>query len=225
MGKADRYFNAPIQLLSGFLVNSNKSISDIMYYCCYERATVDDISIEEAAEYYGITLGNLLNVEKRGKVLYDSIDKTVVVGINRDKMFEFYKEDKTEFEKSCFLAFLSLKSILQKKPYCKIDNKFFLARMDGKCKSITDLTQLSEKVFNYANEYQTVKIKRALSDSWGLVTYSRYTRGFYVSFSLSLTDLIYEAEKRRQSVKNKQRKDFESSALKLALERLQKTSA
>lgn len=224
MEKAERYFNAPIQLLSGFLVNSKKSINDVMDYSCYEHSVNEGVSLEGAADFFGIILRDIPNVKKNGAQLYRTIDKSVVVGINKNKLFEFYKEEKTEFEKACFLAFLSLKSILQKKPYCKIENKFFLARMDGKCKSIKDLTELSEQVFKYSNEYQTVKIKRALADSWGLVTYSRYTRGFYVSFSLSLTDLIYEAEKRRQSVKNKQRKEFENNALKMALERLQKTS-
>jgi hypothetical protein len=79
---------------------------------------------------------------------------------------------------------------------------------------------LSSSIYKYANEYQTKKIKYQLSEYWNLITYSRYTRGFYVSFSLSLDELVYEAEKRRKSVKEKQKRQLQNEAVKNALIRL-----
>jgi hypothetical protein len=64
------------------------------------------------------------------------------------------------------------------------------------------------------------KIKFELSQSWGLTTYSRYTRGFYVSFTLSLEELVFEAEKRRKSLKEKQARQRECNAVQAALNRL-----
>ena len=215
-----KYLNVPIELLSGFLRDKVETINNILYYGCYEYSIKNDITIGGAASYFGLTLGNEAFAKKQGVTLLNSINTTVMVGINVSKLFEFLKEDKTDFDKACFLAFLALKSILMKKPYCKITNTFLLSRMNGDAKSLEDHGYLSEEVFKYANDYQIVKIKRALSDSWGLVTYSRYTRGFYVSFALSLEDLVYEAEKRKKSTKDKQRKEAERVALKKALERL-----
>ena len=64
------------------------------------------------------------------------------------------------------------------------------------------------------------KIKTELRDNWNLITYSRYTRGFYVSFKLDLEQLVYEAEKRRKSTKEKQAQLAEKLALEKALSRL-----
>ena len=133
--------------------------------------------------------------------------------------WDYRNNEKTEFDKVCLLAFLGIKSIIQNKAYCKIDNRFLLARMDGKAKSV-DFPALSKCIGKYANEYQTKKIKSALRNSWGLCTYGRYTRGFYVSFSMNLDSLVFEAEKRRKSTKEKQHKKLENEAVKKALLKL-----
>lgn len=98
--------------------------------------------------------------------------------------------------------------------------------MSGKSKSVNDWKELPEHIYKYCNEYQTSKkIIPALREAWGLVYYSRYTRGFYVSFTLTLDQLVYEAEKRRKTVKDKQRKEQEKEAVKKAMERLNKPLA
>jgi hypothetical protein len=73
--------------------------------------------------------------------------------------------------------------------------------MDGKVKSIKDVSELSEKMRFFAQEYQTLKIKRELQDNWGLTYYAQQTRGFYFSFKLELKSLIREALKiKRKSI-------------------------
>lgn len=225
----DRYFNFPIQFLQGFLadpenVYSKNVLDDIIDYAVYSRFLEESGTkakrLDACETFYGIHLGNKNNTYKNGKELYESIDdKAVMVGINKNMFFDYYKNEKSEFEKVCLLGFLAIKSILQKKTYCKIDNKFWLSRMDGKPRSC-ELSDLSEPIQKYSNHYQTRKIKEALEDGWNLKTYSHYTRGFYVSFNLSKEDLVYEAEKRRKSVKDKQRKDIERKARQQALDRL-----
>ncbi len=220
-----RYFNFPIQLLEGFLTDQLKVLNNICDYAIYDHCLklehgTEIQRITASAEYFNVTLGSVQRTLKDGKALHNSIDeKSPKVGINLTIFWDYFKNEKTEFDNVCLLAFLAIKSIVQKKTYCKVDNRFLLARMDGKAKSC-DFEQLSSEIFKYANEYQTKKIKTALRNGWSLTTYSRYTRGFYVSFSMTLESLIYEAEKRRQSTKEKQYKIAEKEALNNVLLRL-----
>ena len=77
--------------------------------------------------------------------------------------------------------------------------------MDGKVKAVHEVSELSEKLRFYTQEYQTLKIKRELQENWGLVYYAQQTRGFYVSFKLDLKSLITEAMKRKRKTIEKQR--------------------
>ncbi|MFL9845128.1 hypothetical protein [Flavobacterium rhizosphaerae] len=226
----EKYLNIPVQLLEGFLVDKQVVLNNICDYAIYAHSLkLEDGTEEEcfasAADFYKITYQKVI-IKKRfknAKELYDYLpENSPKVGLNLSRFWDYYKNHKKEFEIACLLAYLAIKSILGKKSYCKMDNKFLLARMDGKTHSCA-FDELSDEVFKYANEYQTKKIKNALSDTWGLVTYSYHTRGFWVSFKLSLDDLVFEAEKRREAVKEKQRKEEIKSARDKALERLNKS--
>ena len=222
----EKYFNAPIQLYQGFMIDSNNCLSNVANYACYEYTVKHGCSFKDAATYFNISFGgdnnkrSLLNAEAKGKQLYNSTpDKSPNVGIKLSTYWQYYKDFKTDFEKICLLAYLSIQSIVQKKSYCKIDNSFFLSRMDGNA-GVIDLIQLSLEIKKYGKEYQLVKIKKELILNWNLKHYSRHTRGFYVSFSMNLEDLIYEAEKRRKSYNEKQLKEEEKKAVAKVLERL-----
>jgi len=140
-----------------------------------------------------------------GKVLYQRYLNSPMTGIERHVYSEFNKLEKSDFEKACFLAYLALKSIVGNKTFQKADNKLLWSRMDGKVKTIKDVSELSEKVRYFAQEYQTLKIKRELQDSWGLIYYAQQTRGFYFSLKLELKSLIREALKRKRKSIEKQR--------------------
>ncbi len=235
-GKA-RYFNFPIILLKGFLINHRDVLNNIIEYAMYvhcksylEKDGFEwTINVENnikklmslSESFFGVKTNDKMKTFKNGKILFQSIpDKTPMVGLNIDIFLDFYNNEKDEFEKVCLLGFLAIKSIVQNKPYCKIVNKFWLSRMEGNAKSINEISELSIPIRKYANEYQTKKIKNELIDNWGLKHYSRYTRGFYVSFILSLEELVFEAENRRKSNKAKQRKLNEKIAIEKALNRL-----
>lgn len=219
--KTEKYFNFPIVLLNGFLRNDREALSNIFDFAIYENSLNYDCgeleSIRKACKYFGVKAGNIESTFENGKLLFESIPQnTPKAGLKLELFFEYYKTEKTEFEKICLLGFLAIKSILQKQPYTKITNKYFLSRMDGKTKSVKDYSELSAEILKYANEYQIKKIKYELIFNWGLEHYSRYTRGFYVSFSLDLETLIYHAEKRRLTTHKKQRIEQEKLALKKA---------
>lgn len=226
MNESPKYFNFPVELLAGFMDDSKAVLSNVCDYSIYEHflklceGTVDE-RMSSACHYFGITLSNSTKSRSNGRMLYDSIDRnSPKVGISLSIFWDYYNNNKDPFEKACLLAFLALKSIIQNKPYCKLENRFLWARMDGYRYSIDEISQLSDSIKPFAKEYQTVKIKNALRDGWGLVTYSRYTRGFYISFTLTLDQLVYEAEKRRKSTREKQNKAAERAAIEKAMKRL-----
>lgn len=222
----ERYFNFPIQLLNGFMNDSMKILDSIVDYAIYEHSLKlilgsEIENMKDSSNYYKITLGDYKKSLANGKRAYRSLaHNSPKVGLNVSLFWDFYSNDKTEFDKICLLGFLAIKSILGAKPYCKLDNKFWLSRMDGQIKSVNSINELSKEIIQYANEYQTKKIKTALRNNWGLITYSRYTRGFYVSYSISLEQLIYEAEKRRAAIKERQYKQQEKDALEMVLEKI-----
>ncbi len=225
----ERYFNFPIQLLEGFMTEPREILNNICDYAIYAHSLKLEYGNEKermksSASYFKVVLNNKDTELENGKYWMRIIpSNSPMVGMKLDIYWDYYKNDKTDFEKVCLLGFLAIKSILQKKPYCKITNKYWLSRMDGNPKQCK-IEELSEPIQKYANEYQTKKIKTELRDNWKLRTYSRYTRGFYISFNLSLDKLVLEAEKRRKSTKEKQYKLKEKAALKKALNEIYETA-
>jgi len=204
------YINIPIQLLSGFLEDSRSSVRNIYYYALY--ATFIKIAKGSTKERYREAC-QWLNFQEldreenlqRGKILYDRFKQAPMTGIERNLYSEYNKPEKSDFEKACFLAYHAMKSIVGNKNFQKADNKLLWARMDGQVKAIRDITEISEPVRFFTQEYQTLKIKRELQENWGLVYYAQQTRGFYVSFRLDLKSLIVEAMKRKRKSVEKQR--------------------
>ena len=226
----EEYFNFPICLLNGFLREPDKVLNDILYYAIYSRSiTLDYSKIDQrfiySAESLGVSIGgNPTLKRKRGQELYESIPNNVPrSGISREMFWDFYKEEKTDFERVCLLAYLALKSIIGNKTYAKIGNNILLARMDGKERTITDFSELSDEVRKYANEYQTKKIKNELMLFYGLTYYSRYTKGFYFSFKLDNYELIKIAETRRKNNKLKEIERQQKESLNKVLNELNTT--
>ena len=223
----EKYFNFPIQLLEGFLDDSRKCLNAISDYAIYSHSLnleLDDElnNFKSSAKWFNLTYPNYLKGYKSGEMVYESIpEKSVMVGINLTIWWDYYKNDKTEFDKVCLLGFLAFKSILQDKPYCKVTNKYWLSRMNGKA-SAHEIEDLPANLLKFSNEYQLKKIKTALQHEWYLIEYGRYTRGFYISFKLTLEKLVFEAEKRKKSTKDKQLKNAKHQAYLNAINKLHK---
>lgn len=189
----EKYFNFPIQLLAGFMIDENKKVlTDISDYAIYENTLkleygTEIQKIKDSASFYKITLGSVKSTLDNGKILYNSIPtNSPKVGLNLSIFWDFYKNEKTEFDKICLLAFLSIKSLIGIKPYYKATNLFLWSRMDGKIKSLEykeQVCELSKEVRKYANRYQTTKIINELVLKWHLIYYSYHLRGFYLSLS------------------------------------------
>ena len=226
MSGDERYFNFPIWMLRGFMRNSKKSLDDISDYAIYEHYLKlqhggHTARFKAAKKYFSIVIGDDEKSYNNGSKLYECTPNNgPKVGINTSVFFEYYGDHKTDFEKISLLGFLAIKSIVQNKTYCKVTNRFWLSRMDGRVKSVSENDELSDEIKKYANRWQLTKIKDELIINWGLTHYSRFTRGFYVSFKLSLEELIYQAEKKRKSTLIKQKKFEEKVALNRVLDRI-----
>jgi len=213
-----RYFPFPICLLNDAFSNIHQVCDDIMSYAIYwksldESGKTEIARIKKAAKFFSIILGNESRTLQGGKKIYNCCHNKPKSSGNIDVLFDFYKNEKTEYEIACFVAYHALKSIVGKKAYCKVTNRFLLARMAG-YSTVDELPEeLPEPLDKYSKRWQLDKIKTELKLSWGVKIYARYTRGFYVSFSLSLEKLILEAEKRRKQYIHKQLAEKERKAV------------
>ncbi len=227
-----KYFNFPIQLIDGIFKYKIKALTDGLYYALYSHSLKLETEDQGKNSAYNKFVKswswyNVTGVDRdkfsRGKQLFDSIpEKSVKVGLNISIFWDYYKNEKTDFDIACLCAFLAMKSIIGEKPYCKMDNSYLLARMAGKSKAIEDKKELPPEVLYYVNEYQTVKIKNTLRLGWGLKHYSFHTRGFYVSFDENFNDtkLGQIAEKDRKSNKVNQLKEHDKDVRRQVKESL-----
>mgnify|MGYP001019063824 CR=1 FL=1 len=220
----ERYLNFPVQLLAGFMTDKDKVLANIFHYALYTYS----LKLNEGSEsqrkkatikFFNVTDFNL----NKGKAISETIPgKGPFTGFSLNVFWDYYNQEKTPFECAVFLAYCALKSIVGEQSFIKIDNLYLLSRMDGKAKSVEDYDQLSKEVFYYATPYKIRRLKDALVDNWGLKTYGRHTRGFYVSFKMELDALIVQAEIRRKKAKEAYIKKKEQEAYLKAIEKIRK---
>jgi len=222
MSEKEIYYNFPVQLLKGFMMDHSQCLLDVLHYVIYEYTLTltGDRSqkITEAERHYGVSLkSGKTNAWENGAKLYsDYPGFNPITGISRTLFWSYYGQEKTDYEKVVLLAFLALKSIIGNKSHMKLDNKYWFSRMAGNTHSVP-IEFIYPSLSKYAKEYWCRKIKSELSENWGLVTYSIKIRGFYVSFKMNLKALIMEAEKKRQSNKEKQKRTERDKLLKEVL--------
>jgi hypothetical protein len=219
------YLNFPVQMMQGGFTDIKAVCLKAINYGTYDYMVRNGFSgvngFSEALKELDITYGNHEAGFKSSKDIYqqtkDSIEKLVTVSIKRDLLFEYFKNDKSEFEIAVFLGYVALKSIIGKKPYIKITNDYLLARMCG-YSSIVELEKdYSPERCKYSTRYHLDKVKTKLESDFGLKLYGQKTRGFYVTFKLSLLDLVYHAELKRESRKEKERKALKTDTINQVL--------
>lgn len=222
------YFNFPVCLLEDWMTNIKYCLNKISHYSVYayyatirdedEDEDEDQLTFERAANKFNIEFGNKETAWKTGKKLYESIPSNApYTGIRLGTYWEFYKNEKTEFENVTLLAHLAIKSILADKAYCRITNNFLLARMAGYSRAVADPCELPDSLLPYANHYQLRKIRQELIDKWGLTIYARYTRGFFVSKKMGLDELARLVLLKSRKVRMKRNTKKENRAREKAL--------
>ena len=218
---SERFFNFPIQMMQGVLEGwkeKDEFLKDVLYFHIANHAEkIEDLNeyeeteeqrFKRSAEFWGVKMsGNIERSHERGAELLEEFEKSkVFVGISTEIFWNFYQNEKTQFEWECLVAFLALKSILGKKTFCKSNNALLYARMSGN-ESVTDLHSLT------LSRFHRDKIILKLEIEWNLKYYSRYTKGFYFGIDTTLQDLIFFAEDRRESFKAKELKKSKDEIL------------
>lgn len=225
------YINFPVQLLKGFLTNPKNQLSDMLDYAVYVHSKKMEYSegvsaFKASAKYYGVTYPDLTKSHKVGVDLYKKYGASCpMAGMKLTMWWEYYNGQKSEHQLLYLIGFLALRSILGDSTYCKTENSLFFSRMDGQVKKV-EIEALSKDIAKYCAtkhkaNYWAVKIKDEIY-GWGLKSYSWKTRGFYITTKLSIDELVFEAEKKRDSVKKAAMQNERKNARAIALERIKK---
>lgn len=216
------YLNFPIVLLENIFTDKDDCLDFIIGFVVYQRAhqlfgEVNTGFMKLAADDLFIILGNSQRDIKEAKaylkVAPNPNNLGPYVGVNKDIIFDYYKNDKTEFQIAAFCAFCAVRSILGKKVSCKTNKALIHARMFGyrSTKQMPDkMTAIQKK---YLNRYHMDKLIQELELNWHLKLFGGHCRGFYLSFDLSHCDLAMEHNKAKKKVKVDALKEKKKAAL------------
>jgi len=216
------YFTFPVTILKEAMNDIRKTCDDIMNYCGYVASKKYSGTIKEKMEKAGNDLGIIYNgwensYNKGQEIANNTPKRTPMTSINHDIVFDFYDNHKSEFEIVTFLAFAGIRSILQMKPYTRITNDYLFARMAG-YPSTTEIVTLPgyepkelpvvlpALIDKYNTRFKLDKIKKELQNNWHMKLYGIHTHGFYVSFKLSLNQLVKVVEAKRKRNQEAKRK-------------------
>lgn len=225
-----RYLNFPIYFLKGFLEDPDTNFTFILAYSMYEKVfsenatldSIDDFLLNSEVETYELDLEQLSLL---GEELYDKKiefeeskgKKIPMVGIRVDLFNDFYRMGKNDFELVCLLAYLAIRSIIQKSDYRNIKNNLLLARMAGYSSTGHPIPEeLSH--WMASSRYRRTKVFNALRDRYKLKTAYK-ARGITCSFSLSQEDLefkILQAKSKKQNKGGADRKKAKEKAIERA---------
>ena len=220
--KEERFYNFPVQLMQA-APDIRKFCDDVLDYCIYKQSLTlsGDHAIRDVANYLKDRRNKKEYItEQRGRELYNQMpENAAVTGINNDLIWDFYNIYKTDHEVAVLMAFLALKSILGKKSYCRVTNEYLLLRMAG-YNAKHDMPELPAWLQRYTSRRGMDSLKTDLQRNYGLKLYARYTRGFFVSFTLSLEELIKEVEMKRKKYYESNMKTQVSTAVSKVLKTL-----
>jgi len=218
-----RYLTFPVCLLKDAFDKIKDTCDNIFDYAIYKYSlTLDGTErerMEAALDYYKITPGNLEIMTRNGKNLVNSIpDRSPLTSINKDRIFDFYKNQKSEFNVACFCAFAAIKSILGKKGFCKTNKNFIITRMFG-YNSMKDVPKKKPGLLiKYSKRYYVDKVLTELQMDWHLNLFSDHCRGFYLSFDYSLEALARINIEAKKATKLNELRSKKKEALRKAKE-------
>ena len=132
------YFTFPIVLLK-ILHEDHRSFADnAICWTVYNYAETklhglpERERVEKALSKYGVSTEDLAGWIRHAKRIHRSIEGSkVMTSIEKRTLFDFLENDKSDAEVNELLAFAALRSVIGKKPYCKITDNYWLSRMAG----------------------------------------------------------------------------------------------
>jgi hypothetical protein len=230
----DRYLNFPILFLKEFMSKPDEAFTMILGYSIYYTVYSENAHFESIGDFILCSEPNTyeMDLEELGKIgeaLYIGLKKKEelsgkkipIVGISVDLFNDFYRVEKSDFDLVCLLAFLAIKSILQKSEYRNIKNTLLLARMGG-CPSPGHPIPEEISYWMLSSRYRRAKVIDCLRDRYKMKTAFK-SRGITCSFSLSQEDLEYSIQLAKVKKVNKGNSDRKLAKEK-ALQRIKSRS-
>ena len=207
-------------MLRGFMTNSNEVLCNILNFCVWkEYLSCEDE--DEVNSRLGIKMGSKSLEE--GKRLYNRYanDGFPWTGMRKELYWSYYEKFRDDFDKVTLLAFLAIKSYLGKNKYYKLSNQSNLfKRMSGYKES--DKIKIPKEIAVFTTRYRFDKIKLELKENWKVIFYATHIRGMYFSISMTLDELVLQAEKNKLKSRQKMQTKAVEEARKRALEELKK---
>jgi len=177
----------------------------------------DELLLSESIEFYRFQLAlGVLGLSatpfafENGRELFkNQIKGEPMPMANTSLLMNFYKKDKDSFQVEQLAAYIGLKSILGKTPYCKTNKNHIQARMFGysRFKDVPEEVRQSTSFKKYEIRYQMDKLLNYLRDDWYVKTYSKNMRGMMVAVGddVSYETLVSAAHKSKRKSKRNQR--------------------
>lgn len=228
-GKKLEYYNFPIQLLGGFMIDPMKSLTSILSYNIekYARNSISidhgELPLDRVYEWMDLPISesNFLDLYEHGKTLYNSIpENSPSTGIRIEVFFDYCNNGvyKTKYELIALVAHLALKSILGKSSWKKVNYDFWFSRMDGHTNSVPH-HKLSLEIAEFYTDYKKRKIRDKLELNWNLQWVRTggkglNFRGLIVSYKMNHIELYEKAvslkeDSQLKKMKNKKKLELE----------------
>jgi hypothetical protein len=191
----------------------------------FQAKAIEFYKIRQAYSFMGIT-GNFENCLSVGKQIQDTIPKGEPMPmINKNQLFEFRDEDKTEIELMQFAVNIAIRSIIGEKAYSKTNKPMILCRAFGYSSIKLIPEAMPELFYKYSKRYHIDKIILKLElGNWNLIFYGNNMRGMYIGFEnkITLDKLAETAEMKKDKTKIENLKAAKKAAQEKALIKIKK---
>ncbi len=191
----------------------------------FQNEAIEFIKIRKSYSYFGVD-GDYEKCIIVGKEIQSEIPKGEPMPmVNKNQLFEFRDNDKTEFELMQFAVNIAIRSIIGERSYSKTNKQLILCRAFG-YNTIKHLPESMPEVYRkYSNRYHIDKVLQRLEvDNWNLIFYGRNIRGIYIGIKkrISLEKLIEVAEKKKYKTRIEELKATKKATLQKVLNDIQK---
>ncbi|MEI6049107.1 MAG: hypothetical protein WCS03_09440 [Bacteroidota bacterium] len=221
MNNDKKYLNIPVPMLKELHTNSKSFFSNVFDVGIYNYSKTltgtENKCYRDALKFLGITQPDSKNGLSNAKNILNRIpSKCPIVGIEKEMLFDYYKNEKSDFDIICLGTFLGIRSILGTKQYCKTNKALIHARLFGYITAKELPAKLTPIEKKYQIRWHMDKVLIELQANWFLKLISNHQRGMYISFDFTLDELAVKSESNKQLSKIKQFKELKRKAIENA---------
>ena len=155
------YLNFPISFFTDDFFKIKDTLDNIMDYATGKYAQnlehgTEEGKVKAAAKFFNISFGDINKVESEYKRILRNYNlESPNVSLRLSIMWDYYKNDKSEFQIACFRAFCAIKSILGGNETVVTNKDMIIARMFGKSKPEKKQKDMFGNILNKESEFTT----------------------------------------------------------------------